>query len=455
METRISPILTIAFTFFAATIATADDWKPLFDGKSFDGWKQLGGQAEYTIENGEIVGRSVADTPNSFLTTEKTYTDFVLEFEFWVQDGLNSGVQFRSMTKPDPDYSDGRVYGYQYELDTSERAWTAGIYDEANRGWLYPVEYNPSARSLFKNEKWNQARIECVGSEVQTFLNGRQVSHLVDERAIPGFIGLQVHSIRDASLSGYQVRWRKLRINTNSPKLSRSEEIYVRNVAANTLSKTEKDRGWKFLFDGKRTSAWRGISDTNPFHKDGWIVENGALTIQPGGNGGQIITKKTYGAFELDFDFRLTKGANSGVKYFVVDHAEPGSGKSKYLGLEYQVLDDEVHPDGKKGAVGNRTTASLYDLIPPYRNVNTRDVPLHIGKWNHGRIVSHPNGAVEHWLNGFKVVEYERGTNIYDALIARSKYAEIENFGLSEKGHILLQDHNDLVSYRSIKIREL
>ena len=233
-------------------------------------------------------------------TTEKNYTDFVLEFEFWVQDGLNSGVQFRSMSKPE--YRDGRVHGYQYELDTSSRAWTAGIYDEANRGWLYPVEYHSPARSLFKNEQWNRARIECVGNEVQTFLNGRQVSHLVDDRAITGFIGLQVHSIRDASHAGYQVRWRNLRINTKSPKLSRSEEIYVRNVAPNTLSKTEKTRGWEFLFDGKKTAAWKGTSDVNPFNKDGWIVENGALTIQPGGKGGQIVTKKTYGAFELDFD---------------------------------------------------------------------------------------------------------------------------------------------------------
>ena len=154
--------LSIALSIFTFSIAAADDWKPLFDGKSFDGWKKLGGKAEYSIEKGEIVGRSGADTPNSFLTTEKNYTDFVLEFEFWVQDGLNSGVQFRSMSKPE--YRDGRVHGYQYELDTSSRAWTAGIFDEANRGWLYPVEYNSTARSLFKNEQWNRGRIECVGN---------------------------------------------------------------------------------------------------------------------------------------------------------------------------------------------------------------------------------------------------------------------------------------------------
>ena len=123
--------------------------------------------------------------------------------------------------------------------------------------------------------------------------------------------------------------------------------------------------------------------------------------------------------------------------------------------MEYQVLDDNLHPDAKKGVVGNRTSASLYDLIPRYQEVQTRKVPLHIGSWNHGRIVTFPNGTVQHWLNGFNVVEYERGSNIYDALVARSKYEKYENFGLEAKGLLLLQNHNDEVSYRSLKIREL
>ncbi len=453
MEKLIRPLIATLVLILASFASYADDWAPLFNGKSFDGWKQRGGEAEYAIKNGEIVGTSVAGMPNSFMTTEKDYTDFVLEFEVWVQDGLNSGVQFRSMSKPE--YRDGRVHGYQFELDTAARAWTAGIYDEANRGWLYPVEYNEPARAYFKNEQWNTARIECVGNEVQTFLNGKQVSHLVDDKPITGFIGLQVHSIKDESLAGYQVRWRNLRINTKSPKLSSPEGIYIRNIAPNTLSASEKRQGWSLLFDGKNTSAWKSARGINPFTKEGWVAADGALTINPGGKGGDIITKKTYGAFELDFEFRLSKGANSGVKYFVANHAGPNAKSPRYLGLEYQVLDDEVHPDGKEGVVGNRTTASLYDLIPRYKKVRDRSVPLLIGKWNHGRLVSLPNGTIQHWLNGYKVLEYERGSNIYDALIARSKYAEIENFGLSEKGHILLQDHKDLVSYRSIKIREL
>lgn len=447
-------ILSISLIALFSVASQAADWTPLFNGKSFNGWKQLGGEAKYTIKNGEIIGTSVADTPNSFMTTKKQYTDFVLEFEVWVQNGLNSGVQFRSNTKPNPDLPDGRVYGYQFELDTADRAWSGGIYDEANRGWLYPVEYNQPARALFKREQWNKARIECVGNEVKTFLNGKQVSHIVDEKTTSGFIALQVHGIGSKlDHAGYQVRWRNLRINTKSPKLTPSS-AYVRNLAPNTLSKTEKKQGWTLLFDGKKASGWKGAKTAKPFSKKDWEIKNGELMINAGSDAGDLISKKTYGAFEFDFEFKLTKGANSGVKYSVANHAEAGKAP-KYLGLEYQVLDDNVHPDAKMGAAGNRTSASLYDLIPRYKKVRGRTVPLKVGEWNHGRVVALPDGTTQHWLNGFQVLEYERGSNIFDALVARSKYAKSEGFGLAEEGLLLLQNHHDEVSYRSLKIREL
>ncbi len=454
MDKLTRTLTTTTLSLLISLASFADDWEPLLSGNSFEGWEQLGGVAKYEIKNGEVTGTSVANTPNSFMTTEREFTDFVLEFEVWVQDGLNSGVQFRSNTKPNPDLPDGRVYGYQFELDTAERAWTAGIYDEANRGWLYPVSYNEPARSLFKNEQWNTARIECVGNEVQTFLNGKQVSHLVDEKTISGFIGLQVHSIRGSEHEGYKVRWRNLRINTKSPKLSPPEGIYIRNIKPNSLSNSEKIQGWTLLFNGRKANGWKSAKGIDPFSNKDWEVKDETLMIHAGSKVGDLVSKKAYGAFEFDFEFKLTEGANSGVKYFVSDFAEPGEA-AKYLGLEYQVLDDNMHPDAKQGVVGNRTSASLYDLIPRYQEVQTRKVPLHIGSWNHGRIVALPNGTVQHWLNGFNVVEYERGSNIYDALVARSKYENYENFGLGEKGLLLLQNHNDEVSYRSLKIREL
>jgi hypothetical protein len=229
--------------------------------------------------------------------------------------------------------------------------------------------------------------------------------------------------------------------------------MYIRNLIPNNVSANEKARGWKLLWDGKSSKGWRQISQKT-FPKDGWEMKDGVLTVIPDEKGkdptgGDIVAVDQYGAFELDFEFLPTKGSNSGIKYFVTE------GGSAALGLEYQILDDKVHPDAKAGAASNRTCASLYDLIPSYREVSTRTVPVNIGNWNHGRIVVRPNNRVEHWLNGFKVVQYDRGNNIYHALVARSKYAGKEGFGLGEKGYIALTDHHDKVSFRSIKIREL
>ena len=147
----------------------------------------------------------------------------------------------------------------------------------------------------------------------------------------------------------------------------------------------------------------------------------------------------------MKFDFNFTEGANSGIKYGIGNNG-PG------LGLEYQVIDDVNHPDAKKGDLGNHSLASLYDLIPAEKE--NRYIKK-AGEWNRGRIVVYPCGTVQHWLNGRKVIEYKRGNNIYRALVARSKYAKFDGFGLAEKGPILIQDHNDNVHYRSLKIREL
>lgn len=210
---------------------------------------------------------------------------------------------------------------------------------------------------------------------------------------------------------------------------------------------------WKFLFDGKTTMGWRGVN-RETFPAEGWEVADGMLMVnavdgKESGNGGDIITVEQYADFVLDWEWKmLTKGGNSGVKYFV---KEGLSDNEKYgVGPEYQILDDENFPwmhDGRMQPGDYRTLASLYEIYPA-KNKS----PKPLGEWNHSRIVAQGN-HVEHWLNGSKVVEYERGSDDYRKKVAASKFAQYENFGEEAKGHILLQDHGSKMAFRNIKIK--
>ena len=446
-------VLLALYICFSATLSAQANqkWQSLFNGKDLKGWKQLNGKATYEVKNGAIVGTTVYGQPNSFLATERDYGDFILELEFKVDSTMNSGIQFRSLSLPD--YNNGRVHGYQYEIDPSKRGWTGGIYDEGRRDWLYPLELNANAKTAFKQGAWNRARIECIGNSIRTWINGLPAAHIIDNVTPKGFIALQVHSIGNKKDEGRQISWKNIRIQTQNLQPHPLQGIFVVNLIPNTLDEAEKRNGISFLFDGKDVSQWRGAYKENLPTK-GWKVENGELTVLPsdGGestNGGDIVTKKQYSAFALQFDFKLTEGANSGIKYFVTEK-EKNTGSA--IGLEYQILDDAKHPDAKLGAIGNRTLASLYDLIPSLREPRARRP---IGEWNRGMIVVYPDNRIEHWLNGWKVLEFQRGVPYYYALVARSKYAQWEHFGMAPSGHILLQDHGNLVSFRNIKIQEL
>lgn len=447
-------LLGCGLLWMTATQAQNGKWQNLFNGKDLKGWKQLNGKAIYEVKNGEIVGTTVLTEPNSFLATEKNYGDFIFEVEYKLDNDFNSGIQFRSQSNAD--YNNGRVFGYQMEVDPSSRRWSGGIYEEARRGWLYPLDLNPAAQGAYKPNAWNKYRIECRGSEIRTYINGVAAAHLVDAELPSGFIALQVHGIGNKQEdAGKHIRWKNIRIMENPPasQYSPYDTIYVVNNIPNTVSEQEKRNGVRLLWDGATTKGWRG-AHKDAFPAKGWEIKDGILSVQPsdGGestNGGDIVTEEEFSAFDLEFDFRLTEGANSGVKYFVTEK-EGNTGSA--IGLEYQVLDDAKHPDAKLGAAGNRKLASLYDLIPSYKFTNSHKK---IGEWNHGRVVVYPNNRVEHWLNGHKVVSYVRGDNIFKALVARSKYEKFPNFGEAEKGHILLQDHGNAVSFRSVKIKIL
>ena len=213
---------------------------------------------------------------------------------------------------------------------------------------------------------------------------------------------------------------------------------------ANTLTEQEKQEGWQLLWDGQTGAGWRSIKQDS-FPAKGWEIADGILSVLPknaGGGAGDIITKTTYADFVLKVDFRLTEAANSGIKYFFDPKVNGGTT------IEYQVLDAK-HPDAAKGRDGNRKVASFYDVMPA---VGAHPKP--VGEWNTAMIVS-KGKHVEHWLNGEKVLEFERGSEAFRAAVALSKFNKFPNWGEQAGGHILLQDHNDRVSYRNLKIKVL
>lgn len=449
---RLSCILCVVLFVGCDMQKDQTPWITLFDGTSLTGWSQKGGEAIYTVRDGEIVGNTVHDTPNSFLVTDSIYGDFILELEFLVDPSMNSGIQIRSESLPH--YQNGRVHGYQIEIDPSDRAWSAGVYDEARRGWLHPLDdQNTSAKGAFKQNQWNHYRIEAIGDTIKTWINGAEASHLMDDQTAEGFIGLQVHSIGQNQEEGTEIRWRNINILTeNVDAYSRKTSLPLIDKI-NKLTKNELDSGWEMLWDGETTKGWRGAK-LEAFPEQGWEINNSELIVLASGGGeseagGDIVTLKNYSDFELMVDFKLTSGANSGIKYYVDTNINKGAGSS--IGLEYQILDDELHPDAKLGNhEGSRTLASLYDLIQADVEKPTKP----IGEWNRAHIVS-KNNQITHYLNGAKVLEYERITPEFKTLVSESKYVVWPNFGELKEGQILLQDHGDLVHFKNIKIKEL
>ena len=222
--------------------------------------------------------------------------------------------------------------------------------------------------------------------------------------------------------------------------------------APNTLTDAERAEGWRLLWDGHTSRGWRSAKGRE-FPSQGWEMKDGLLSVVETGGaesraGGDIVTEETFAAFDLKVDFRLTPGANSGIKYYVDTELNKAEGSA--IGLEYQLLDDARHPDAKEGRDGNRTLASLYDLVPAAAGKKVKP----IGEWNEARIVS-TGRHVEHWLNGEKVLAYERGSAEFRRLVAESKYRVWPGFGEKPSGNILLQDHGNRVDFRNVKIRVL
>ena len=317
----------------------------------FEGWRTLGGNALYRIEDaGEpvIVGEATLNSPNTFLATEKEYGDFILDFEVQVDSPLNSGVQIRSHSLPT--YNEGQVHGYQVEIDPSTRAWSGGIYEEGRRGWLYPLTQSAYARKAFRNGDWNQYHVEAIGNSVRTWVNGIQCANLFDSDSEPGFIALQVHSIgNDSSLAGKMVRWRRIVLQTGDLETRRwpqQAQALTLNLVPNLLSEAEKQAGWQ-----------RVMLDTT-----------GRVAI-PGSN------------YEVALDFQFGEGEQGIVRLPLAYPGKPGCARMR-LEMDLQ--------DGKSsGLIGVQKRSYPFSSAPVFRGDQA---------WNRLRLRVNGAGA-EVWIN--------------------------------------------------------
>ena len=218
------------------------------------------------------------------------------------------------------------------------------------------------------------------------------------------------------------------------------------NSSTSTVTGQEKSGDWEILFDGENLDHWRSAK-SDSFPSQGWVIEDGALVLN--GKGGDIITREKYGDFELTWEFSLTKEANSGIKYFVDSLTHQETGQIAFNGPEFQIIDDTNHEAIKDDPNGLSSTASLYLLYAP-QNKTLKSA----GEWNEARIVAQ-DGQVEHWLNGTKVLSYERGSEDYLRRMSKTKFKDYPDYGQTDQGHILITDHQDRVFFRNMRIRRL
>lgn len=369
-------LLFVSVLFFSCKqsekVSESSDWELLFNEQNLNNWEVRNGTAEYSIEKKELIGTAKLNTPNTFLCTRKMFDDFILELELKVDEPLNSGIQIRSNSIPT--YYDGAVHGYQVEVDPSPRAFSGGIYDESRRGWIYPLCENSKGRKGFKNGKWNKYRIEAIGSSIRVWINGIQTANLRDNLTAKGFIGLQVHGIgKDSSMVGKTVRWRNVKIATNNleklqlPDDGKTPEI---NLVPNQLTDREKKNGY---------ASYLNESE---------IIQLGE---------GESIGFESAGNFDLKFEFNLSKNSTGGIEYFSNEKNEK---------CIFQIIDNDSL--SKEEQKGNQSLASLKGITPsqnlcvPGRHRDFRG----LGNWNTGRIIVQ-NGKIEHWMNGYKMVEKE------------------------------------------------
>jgi 3-keto-disaccharide hydrolase len=439
-----SILLALSLSLAAPAAQAAEPWKVLFDGKSTDAWRGFRRDTfpskGWVIEDGAL--KTVLGGDRCDLMTKDRYKDFELELEWRLTPGGNGGLFY------DVAETDNEAYFTGPEIQILDDAGHAdGKNPKRTAGSLYDM-IAPVGKKLKPVGQYNQYRIVKKAGHVEHWVNGTKVveyqlgspeltkliaaSKFKDmplfAKEGQGYIAIQHH--------GQEAWYRNIRIRPLSPVIAGSPAPH------NVLTASEKRAGWRLLFDGKTTAGWRGFKKME-FPKEGWTVKDGAIVKLAKGTGdsrgaGDIVTVDTFDDFDLRFEWRVSPGANSGVKYLVTEE------RSGPIAHEYQVIDDDKHPDAKIGA--HRQTAALYDAFPA-----SGKVLQPVGEFNQSRILVKGN-KVEHWLNGKKVLAYELDSEELKAAKAKSKFKDEAGWGSKLKGRILLQDHGDEVAFRDIKI---
>ncbi|MGK0189930.1 MAG: hypothetical protein ACI9R3_005749 [Verrucomicrobiales bacterium] len=424
--------------FMTASLCAAETgtWTTLFDGKTLDGWEQHGGKATYKIEGGVIVGTSAPNTPNTFLCTDREYGDFVLEYDYFPHPTLNCGVQFRSQIREKGD----RVWGYQCEIDPSDRKWSAGIYHEGARGWLYPVEA-ADAQAAFKPGVWNSVRIVCHGPVIQTYLNGVHVSELVDDGERKGIIGLQVHGVGE-NTTPMSIKWRSLKIM----QLAANDPSALLDGETDTLGQVPPRGAHILLAPGKGLGEWQLRPEKVPWMskyeagKLQWSIDEKTGTAVPLPLAGSMDSRKHFGTQRVHVEFRTPPMTDAEPRH----EASGNSGVYLQGRYELQICNSFGLP------AADNLCGGLYKLRAP--DVNAAKKP---GEWQSYDIVFTParydgekkttNASISAKLNGKWI---HRKVEITGSTGSGDREA-------STPGPLRLQEHQHQVEFRNTWISDI
>lgn len=441
----ISPLLAgLLIAAPAAAQETTDDgWEVLFDGTSTDafrGWKSDAFPEKGWVIDGDAL-HIQADSKAGDIVTKKQYASFDLRFEWKVAKGSNSGVIYRCIEHDDVRLSFMSGPEYQILEDANHRN---GKNPKTTAASLY-AHYAPNDKKKLKPiGEWNTGRVVVNGNKVEHWLNGEVVvAYDLDSEAF-----------RKVTAATHYKQWPKFAKEKKGhiALQDHTDDVWFRNIKIKELPDPEPRAeakaqvtadDWLVLFDGTSLDHFRAMKDRKI--SDRWIIDDGALHYTGGMFGGDIVTKQAFGDFDLRWQWKISKGGNSGVKYRV-DPEKPGK-KMYALGPEYQILDDDKHPDARNPS---HRTACLYNMFV----TNDKKKVMPVGQWNTSRIVS-KGDKVQHWLNGEIVLEYEFWSDTFNDALAKSKYKNVKHFAKTVPGHIAFQEHRDKVWYRDIRIKEL